>query len=81
MIVTRRASTPRHSFRRVRRVRNRRVQRGPPSPIPAAGGVARGKTVLAEKAADAIRELQKIAYPGAFGNTKSIPVAKKLGIL
>ena len=40
-------------FRRVRRVRNRRVQRGPPSPIPAAGGVARGKTVLAAKAADA----------------------------
>ena len=29
------------------------MQRGPPSPIPAAGGVARGKTVLAEKAADA----------------------------
>ena len=45
--------TPLHSFRRVRRVRNRRVQRGPPSPIPAAGGAALGKTALAEKVADA----------------------------
>ena len=34
-----------------------------------------------EKAADAIRELQKVAYPGAFGYTKSIPIAKKLGII
>lgn len=34
-----------------------------------------------EKAADAIRELQKVAFPGAFGYTKSIPIAKKLGII
>ncbi len=34
-----------------------------------------------DKAADAIRELQKIPYPGAFGYTKSIPIAKKLGII
>ena len=33
-----------------------------------------------EKAYDAIRELHKIAYPGAFGYTKSIPIAKKLGL-
>ena len=34
-----------------------------------------------EKAAQAIRDLQKVAYPGAFGYTKSIPIAKKLGII
>jgi len=34
-----------------------------------------------EKAADAIRELHKIAYPGAFGYSKSIPIAKRLGIM
>ena len=35
----------------------------------------------AEKAADAIRQLMKVAYPGAFGYTKGLPIAKKLGIL
>ncbi|MBP3701175.1 MAG: hypothetical protein J6I64_04750 [Lachnospiraceae bacterium] len=34
-----------------------------------------------EKAADAIREVQKIPYPGAFGYERSIPVAKKLGMI
>ena len=34
-----------------------------------------------EKAAQAILDLQKVAYPGAFGYTKSIPIAKKLGII
>lgn len=32
-------------------------------------------------AADAIRELQKVAYPGAFAYTKSIPIARRLGII
>ena len=35
----------------------------------------------AEKAADAIRQLMKVAYPGAFGYTKGLPIAKKLGIV
>ena len=34
-----------------------------------------------EKAADAIRQLMKVAYPGAFGYTKGLPIAKKLGIV
>lgn len=34
-----------------------------------------------EKAKAAIVRLQEIAYPGAFGHTKSLPIAKKLGIL
>ena len=34
-----------------------------------------------EKAADAIRELMKVAYPGTFAHTKAIPIAKRLGIL
>lgn len=34
-----------------------------------------------EKAAQAIRDLQKVAYPGAFGHTKSLPIAKRLGII
>ena len=34
-----------------------------------------------EKAKEAIVRLQEIAYPGAFGYTKSIPIAKKLGII
>ena len=34
-----------------------------------------------EKAADALRELMKVAYPGAFGYTKGLAVAKKLGIV
>ena len=39
------------------------MQRGPPSPIPAAGGAARGKTVLAEKAADGLDRLQREGQP------------------
>lgn len=34
-----------------------------------------------EKAKDAIRELLKVAYPGAFAHTKAIPIAKRLGLL
>ncbi|HJB20326.1 MAG TPA: hypothetical protein H9773_01320 [Candidatus Fournierella merdavium] len=34
-----------------------------------------------EKAADALRELMKVAYPGAFGYTKGLAAAKKLGIV
>lgn len=34
-----------------------------------------------KKAYDAIARLQEIAYPGAFGYTKSIPIAKKLGLI
>lgn len=34
-----------------------------------------------EKAKDAIRNVLKSAYPGAFGYTKALPVAKKLGLL
>ena len=34
-----------------------------------------------EKAKEAIVRLQEIAYPGAFVYTKSIPIAKKLGII
>ena len=34
-----------------------------------------------EKAAEAIKKLLKIAYPGAFGYTKAIPVARRLGLM
>ncbi len=34
-----------------------------------------------EKATEAIKKLLKIAYPGAFGYTKSIPVARRLGLM
>ena len=34
-----------------------------------------------DKAADAIRELMKVAYPGAFAHTKALPIAKRLGII
>ncbi|MBP3701176.1 MAG: hypothetical protein J6I64_04755 [Lachnospiraceae bacterium] len=34
-----------------------------------------------EKAKDALKELFKIAYPGAFAHTKATPIAKKLGII
>ena len=34
-----------------------------------------------EKAADAIRELMKVAWPGAFAHTKALPIAKRLGIV
>lgn len=34
-----------------------------------------------EKAKDAIAELLKVAYPGAFAHTKALPIAKKLGLL
>lgn len=33
------------------------------------------------KAYDAIKRLQEIAYPGAFGYTKSLPIARKLGLI
>ena len=33
-----------------------------------------------EKAVDAIKELLKVGYPGAFGYSKGLPVAKKLGL-
>ncbi len=35
----------------------------------------------AEKAKDALIELQKVQYDGAFGNTKGMAIAKKLGIV
>ncbi len=34
-----------------------------------------------EKAKDAIAELLKVAYPGAFAYTKAVPIARKLGLL
>ena len=34
-----------------------------------------------EKAVDAIKELHKVIYPGTFGYLRSIPVAKKFGIM
>ena len=34
-----------------------------------------------EKAKDAIAELLKVAYPGAFAYSKAIPIAKRLGLL
>ena len=34
-----------------------------------------------EKAADAIRQLLKVAWPGAFAHTKALPIAKRLGLL
>ena len=34
-----------------------------------------------KKAYDAMKRLQEVAVEGAFGYTKSIPIAKKLGII